>query len=697
MRSRWFHHPILHLHSPEGEKRVSWLELFFDLIFVASFIQLGDALSKHIDMLGILSFCGLFVPLWVSWIGFTFYMNRYNIDDFLHRLFVLFQMMAIGGITVSAPFLLDGYHRAFAMSFALAQGGIAALHVRTWFCYRLEERRKTSRYWGAVFGSAGLIWLLSAFVDPPWAYGLWVLGTLLVFASPFPMHARRLMADIPMDYGHLSERFGLLTLIVLGEAFVKVLTTLSQREATPAVYVEAAILLLLVSALWWIYFDDVAGAQVRLQRLMPVIWIYAHLPLQMALVATGVALKKVVSLDSYALPLKPEYGWLLACTVGACILSVAAIDSVTERKQAELSDRARVSSRVFLGILILLLAPASQTMSAGLFVTLIALGCVTLVFFDMLMAPMEEAQHLEAEPVEARGAPGVGRPRTPERHHAVEDMQNAVRKGTPSDLRHDLYFYFMDGGWIRLFSAMGILYLLMNVLFACLYLLVPGSVNGADANSFSDAFFFSVQTMSTIGYGQLTPGNLHANLIVTLEAAVGLLGVALATGLIFAKVSRPTSKVLFSRSMVIMKRDGEDLLVFQCGNARGNQIVDATVEMTLVKDEVSKEGDRLKKLHDLTLARKRSPLFTLSWMVMHPIDEDSPLYGLDRENLMDCMEGIVVTLSGHDDTYAQDIYARHYYAAEDIHAGYRFVDNVSRLQDGRLMIDYGRFHDIEAQ
>lgn len=121
------------------------------------------------------------------------------------------------------------------------------------------------------------------------------------------------------------------------------------------------------------------------------------------------------------------------------------------------------------------------------------------------------------------------------------------------------------------------------------------------------------------------------------------------------------------------------------------------MELTLVKDEVSKEGDRLKKLVDLKLARKRSPLFTLSWMVMHPIDEDSPFYKMDRENLMADMEGVVVTMSGHDDTYSQSIYARHYYSAEDIHPGHRFVDNVSRLQDGRLMIDYSRFHDIEKQ
>lgn len=561
MRSRWFHPPVLHLHSPDSEKRVSWLELFFDLIFVASFIQLGDALSKHVDAFGILAFCGLFVPLWVSWIGFTFYMNRYNIDDFLHRLLVLFQMIAVGGITVSAPFLLDGYHRAFAMSFALAQGATGALHFRTWLNYRQSVHRKTSRYWGAIFGIAGIIWLVSAFVDPPVAYALWGLGTLLVFASPFPSHARKLMSNIPMDYGHLSERFGLLTLIVLGEAFVKVLAALSEREARPAVYLEATVVLILVSALWWIYFDDVGGARVRLQRLKPVIWIYSHLPLQMSLVAAGVALKKVVSLDSYAEPMKEEYGWLLACTIGSCLLAVAAIDSVTERKQAELSDRTRVSSRIFMGVLILLMAPASQTMSAGLFVSLITVGCVALVFFDMLLAPMEEAAHLEVAPEDPPSTPVGGR-RQPERFHAVNDMQNAVRKGTPSELRHDLYFYFMDGGWIRLFSALGILYLLMNVFFACLYLLVPGSVNGAEEASFSDAFFFSVQTMSTIGYGQLTPGNLHANLIVTLEAAVGLLGVALATGLIFAKVSRPTSKVLFSDHMVLCNVKGRTCWYF---------------------------------------------------------------------------------------------------------------------------------------
>lgn len=150
-----------------------------------------------------------------------------------------------------------------------------------------------------------------------------------------------------------------------------------------------------------------------------------------------------------------------------------------------------------------------------------------------------------------------------------------VRLGAPSELRRDLYFFFIEGSWTRLMATLAFLYVLVNALFAALYLFVPGSISGGD-ESFADAFFFSVQTFSTLGYGAMSPASPWADLIVTIEAATGLLGVALATGLMFAKASRPSSGVMFSQPVVVTERDGVPTLTFRVANARGNDVVDAS-------------------------------------------------------------------------------------------------------------------------
>ncbi len=259
----------------------------------------------------------------------------------------------------------------------------------------------------------------------------------------------------------------------------------------------------------------------------------------------------------------------------------------------------------------------------------------------------------------------------------------------------DIYHWLLTLGWRGLFGLMACSYVLFNVIFAFLYWLQPGSVANARPGSFPDAFFFSVQTMATIGYGDMHPATLYANLVVTGEVLLGLTGFALATGLIFARFSRPTARVLFSRVAVVARHEGVPTLMFRAANERLNRILEAQVSVTVAREEVSAEGVAMRRFHELKVTRSRTPLFLLTWTVMHPIDEASPLRGATRDSLIAEQAEIVVTLIGIDETFSQTIYARHSYGAEQILWGHRLAD-ILAVEDGRRRIDYGRFHDTVA-
>jgi len=233
-----------------------------------------------------------------------------------------------------------------------------------------------------------------------------------------------------------------------------------------------------------------------------------------------------------------------------------------------------------------------------------------------------------------------------------------------------------------------------NTLFALGYLLNPGGIEHARAGSFGDAFFFSIQTMSTIGYGRMVPQSLFANVLVMVEALVGVFGLALMTGLIFAKFSRPSARVLFSRVAVITQWDGIPSLLFRMANARGNQIVEAQIHLVLARDEVTPEGESFRRLYDLELTRRQHALFTLTWTAVHPLTARSPLADATPASLAAADTEIIVSLMGLDETYEQTVHARYVYTARDIVWGARFVDVLSRRPDGQWQIDYPRFHDV---
>ncbi len=267
------------------------------------------------------------------------------------------------------------------------------------------------------------------------------------------------------------------------------------------------------------------------------------------------------------------------------------------------------------------------------------------------------------------------------------------RVGSARHGRRDLYHQMLTMPWSWFFGVQAAAYLVFNAVFALLYVAAPGSVANARPGSFADAFFFSVQTMATIGYGVMAPQTLYANVLVTVEALMGMASFAVAAGLIFARFSRPTARILFSRVAVVTPFNGVPTLMFRCANERRNQIFEAQVHVDFARQETSAEGLELRRSYELALARNRNPQFSLSWTVMHPIDAQSPLYGIDPDLLAGQEASIVVTLTGIDETLSQTVFARIGYRADEILWGRKFVDILSETEAGETLVDYRRFHD----
>ncbi|MDJ1181722.1 ion channel [Roseofilum casamattae] len=262
----------------------------------------------------------------------------------------------------------------------------------------------------------------------------------------------------------------------------------------------------------------------------------------------------------------------------------------------------------------------------------------------------------------------------------------------------DLYHCLLSIEWWQFFGVIFLIYFIANALFACAYLIGGNGIANAEPGSFTDAFLFSVQTMATIGYGAMYPTTFYANVLVTLEALFGLLGFAVATGLLFARFSKPTARVLFSKVAAIAPYNGVPTLMFRIANQRNNWIVEAQVRVTvLLPQEETKEGHNLRRIVDLDLVRSQNPFLVLSWMIMHPIDERSPFfkYGMTAEDIAEWKPETIVSLTGLDETVSQTIHARYWYHPEDIECDAIFVNVVSMDENGTRCIDYTQFHDTK--
>jgi inward rectifier potassium channel len=258
----------------------------------------------------------------------------------------------------------------------------------------------------------------------------------------------------------------------------------------------------------------------------------------------------------------------------------------------------------------------------------------------------------------------------------------------------DFYHLVLRLSWPATFALLSAVYLAANALFALAYWLFGGLV-GPHRGTYAEAYYFSVQTMGTIGYGSITPSTTVSNLLVVGESITGLILTALATGIVFAKFSRPTARVVFTRDAVISPMNGVPTLSFRLGNQRGNQIVDAQIRVTLSLTEQTHEGKTFYRILDLRLTRDRALSLSRSLSVMHTIDEDSPLHGMTAESLVEREVELTAMVVGLDDTSMQPVHASHRWFAEHIRFGVRHVDILSSPTPERLILDLRRFDDVE--
>lgn len=266
------------------------------------------------------------------------------------------------------------------------------------------------------------------------------------------------------------------------------------------------------------------------------------------------------------------------------------------------------------------------------------------------------------------------------------------RRGMPRSGLSDLYHNLITMKWRWLLLLVVGWYGALNCAFALLYMVQPGSVEHAAEDSFSDHFFFSVQTMATIGYGKMVPRTDLANALVAVEALIGMLGVACATGIIFSKFSRPAARVMFSEHAVIAPRDGVLCLMFRVGNERSTQIVEASMTVALLMDELTGEGERLRKFHELVLQTSRTPVFALSWTAIHSVDPSSPLHGLTHQRMVEGHHELIVSLVGIEETTGQQVHARHVYTVGSILWNRRLAEMYSLDESGERVMDFTRFH-----
>ncbi|MCB1172034.1 MAG: hypothetical protein KDK39_00640 [Leptospiraceae bacterium] len=235
-------------------------------------------------------------------------------------------------------------------------------------------------------------------------------------------------------------------------------------------------------------------------------------------------------------------------------------------------------------------------------------------------------------------------------------------------------------------------YLLINTLFAALYYVGGDTILHADPDSFWQAFVFSFQTSTTIGYGYYLPKNNFAHVVVILDSISGILFVAIATGLAFAKFSRPTARVMFSRNMIVTRMDDQPVLMFRMGNARNGQIIDANVKVVVTIPQITKEGQNIRRVYDLKLVRNNSPLFSIGWTVMHTIDADSPIFGFSESEISNRNITFVISLTGIDEVFSQTVYDRHIYQGDEIQWHKHFVDVIETDAKGNTVINYHNFH-----
>lgn len=377
--------PRLRLPDDDSHRTASWLELFYDLAYVVAVAVLAERLLGDPSVTGVLSFFAYFALVWWLWVSHTYYADRYDTDDVVYRVLAAGQMLAV---VVVATSLIPGdpsSTRAFALGYGVARVLLCLMYLRAWR-HVTATRALVSGYL-IGFGAAALVWLGSALVADSYRPAMWAVALCIDLATPWVM--RREQAKAPLDNSHLPERFGLFTILVLGEAIASVVGGLGHGGWAQLPVATASASILVATALWWLYFDNAEGSVVRRRQEVarswrPTIWIYTHVPLGASLVATGVALEDAIA-HSEISAMPSGLRWLLVGSVAVALSSMAVLHDASHADPAD-TDRRLVRTRlVGAGGVLLIGFLAGWTPLAV--VGGVLLACLALLLSDMIASP----------------------------------------------------------------------------------------------------------------------------------------------------------------------------------------------------------------------------------------------------------------------------------------------------------------------
>ena len=263
---------------------------------------------------------------------------------------------------------------------------------------------------------------------------------------------------------------------------------------------------------------------------------------------------------------------------------------------------------------------------------------------------------------------------------------------------NDPYHFALSISWTQFFVGLVAVYLLINFFFALLYFMAPGSVVNLPPGSLVDAFFFSIETLATVGYGNMAPVTLYSHIISAIEIFIGMVLTATMTGLVFVRFSRPKAKILFADHAVVSRSGGQAQLMVRMGNGRLHALYDASVRVTTLVSETGPDGQHFRRMVDLALQRTDMPYFPLTWTLIHEITEDSPLAALrqiDAHALQESALRVMVSITTRDPSLGAQVYAAHTYGAQDIALDMRYTDAITVKGVDHSVADLGKISDME--
>ncbi|MCL5027565.1 MAG: ion channel [Bacteroidetes bacterium] len=276
---------------------------------------------------------------------------------------------------------------------------------------------------------------------------------------------------------------------------------------------------------------------------------------------------------------------------------------------------------------------------------------------------------------------------------------NVERRGLPFLESLSFYHWLLEMSWLKFNGVVLLAYVVINLIFASLYMLIGvehlGGITGTTLlEKFLDAFFFSGQTITTVGYGVIHPIGFWASFISLIESMAGLLGFALATGLLYGRFSRPNAKLFYSKNAIIAPYHGMTAFEFKIANARKNQLIEVEAQVMLTMKE-SSNGKALRKYYPLTLERNRVNFLPLTWTIVHPIDEDSPLKDLTPDDLKEAKAEFLILIKAYDETFSQSVHSRTSYTIEEITWNARFSNIYNESEKGITIVEMSKFNEIE--